>query len=213
MAYFVRMAVIVRMETTSSVERWRPLVQWFFCIPHLIYTGVLSVLSVAVALVIGVIVLVTGRVPRTLVRFQVMAIRERIRCFSYFFVLRRPHPPFATRAELRDPGDDPLVEVSAEAPGTASRVSLVARPLICVPHLIALIPVAIVMDLCYPIWMVLASFSGGWPPAFEQLLVRVERWVAAVASYLTYVSDGAPRFGLAAYSGHTTGGVAVSFGR
>jgi hypothetical protein len=51
------------------------------------------------------------------------------------------------------------------------------------------------------VWMVLAAASRGWPPAFEQLLVRIERWVASVATYLTYVTDEVPRFGLAAYDG------------
>lgn len=193
------MASVVRIEPQSAMEWWRPLVQWFLCIPHLLYTGLLAGASVLVALVIGVMVLATGRIPPRLAAFQVLTLRERIRCYSYFFVLRSSHPPYPTAITPADPGDDPLVTVDVDLPTSAPRWSLVVRPLVAIPHLLLLLPVGVVMDACYPVWMALAAANGGWTEGMERTLIRVERWVAAVAMYLVFVTNDAPRYGLAAY--------------
>lgn len=193
------MASTVRIEVESPLEWWRPLVHWLLCVPHLIYTGALATASVVVAFVIGLVVVVTGRIPPRLAAFQVLTLRERVRCYSHFFVLRRSLPPLATAATFSDPGDDPLVSVSITAPPAAPRGALLTRPFTVLPHLVVLLPIGLVMDACYPVWMVLASANRGWPPALERLLVRVERWVLATAMYALFVSNEAPRFGLAAY--------------
>lgn len=193
------MVATVRIDVDSPVEWWRPLVHWLLCAPHLLYTGVLAAASVAVALPMGVVVLATGRVPQRMAGFQVLTLRERARCYSHFFVLRRSLPPLATAAAFDDPGDDPMVEVSVTPPASAARWSLLLRPFVVLPHLLVLVPIGIVMDLCYPVWMVLAAAHRGWPATFERLLIRVERWVLAVAMYALLVSNEPPRFGLAAY--------------
>lgn len=190
----------MHIEAQSAMERWRPLVQWFLCIPHVLYTGLLAGASVIVAVVIGVVLLVTGRIPQRLAAFQVLTLRERVRCYSYFFVLRSSRPPYPTSISAVDPGDDPLVTVTVDTPTTAPRWSLVVRPLLAIPHLVLLLPIGLVMDACYPVWMVLASANGGWPEGMERTLIRVERWVAAVAMYLTYATNEVPRLGLAAYA-------------
>lgn len=194
------MSAVVRIEAQSEMERWRPLVQWFLSIPHLLYTGLLTLASVPVAIAIGLTVAVTGRIPPRLAAFQVLSLRERVRCYSYFFVLRSSHPPYPTAVTADDPGDDPLVTVSVDLPTTASRWSLVVRPLVAIPHVVLLVPIGVVMDACYPVWMALAAANGGWTEGMERTLIRVERWVAALGMYLLYVANEAPRLGLAAYA-------------
>jgi hypothetical protein len=65
-------AVTVRIEPASEVEWWRPLVQGLLCVPHLLYTGLLSVLALVCVAGIGLSVLLTGRVPPALGRLVVL---------------------------------------------------------------------------------------------------------------------------------------------
>ena len=192
------MTTVVRIEV-SPVSWWRPLVQWLLCIPHLLLTGAMAVASVAIAFLIAPIVLLTGKAPARLVAFQVTSLRERVRCYAYFFVLRESRPPYALAPRLRDPADDPLVEVSASPPERMSRWALLARPFVVLPHLLVLVPIGVVMDVCYPVWMLLVAANRGWPAGLERLLIQIEAWVTAVALYALFVTDEAPRFGMAAY--------------
>ena len=199
--------MVVRYE--PDVAWWRPLVQWFLCVPHLLWTVALSLAAVPATLAIGLAVLVTGRVPGRLAAFQATVLRERVRCYAFFFVLRTSAPPLATRVAATDPGDDPGTTVSLEVPATLPRWSLFVRPFVVLPHVVALLPIGIVMDVCYPLWMTIAAVNGGWPPAFARFLVAVERWVGAVVLYALLATDERPRFGLAAYGHDLDGGVPV----
>jgi hypothetical protein len=180
----------------------------FLCLPHLLYTGALTAASLAAAVCMGILVAVSGRVPARLAAFQALTIRERVRCYSYFFVLRSDCPAYPHTATLADPGGDRLVSVSVVAPPQASRWSLLVRPFVAVPHLVVLVPIGLVMDACYPVWMLIAAANRGWPEGFERFLIRVEKWVGAVLAYLLLVTNEAPRFGLAAYDDVAIGGAA-----
>ena len=189
----------IRIHIDADLPWWRPLVNAVAAAPHLLVTGALSVASVGVAVVIGIAVAVTGRVPSLLVRFQVMTLRERVRCYSYWFALREAHPPFALALRLDDPGDDPATTVSLSSPPKRlERGSLVVHWLRVVPHLAVLLPIAVVMDVCYPVWIVLAAANRGWPESFARILVAVERWVAHLALYALLATDTPPKFGLVA---------------
>ena len=201
--------VVVRIE--RELPWWRPIANSLRSTPHLIVTGVLAVASVAVALLIGVVVAVTGRAPAPLVRFQVMTLRERVRCYSYFFALRSSHPPFSFALRLDDPGDDLLTTVTVHAtPDRLGRAALVVHWLRSVPHLLVLVPVAFVMDACYPVWILLAAANRGWPESFARFLVAIERWVAHLALYGLLVVDEPPPFGLAANGYVPVGGEATA---
>lgn len=187
-------------HTEAELEWWRPLIQWFLCLPHLLYVGVLTIGSLLVGIATGVAVLVTGRVPGPAARFQALCLRERVRCFSYFFVLRRSRPPYATAFDFIDPGDDSMVSVSLAVPERLPRTTVVVRPLVLIPHALALVPLAVVLDVCYPLWMAVAAAGRGWPAGTADFLVRVERWVGAVLRYGLLVTDQRPAFGLSSYA-------------
>lgn len=190
--------LVVEVRVEERMAWWRPLWQAVAAGPHLIVTGVLSALSIVVLVVIAGAVLITGRVPARLAAFQVMTLRERVRCYSYWFALRTGHPPFSVALRPDDPGDDPMVGVDATPVRTIRRRD-VFRRLLLLGHLVALVPIGVVMDACYPLWIALAAANGGWPPAFRRFLVAVEQWVVAVAGYALFITDTPPAFGLAAY--------------
>ena len=190
--------LVVEVRVEERMAWWRPLWQAVAAAPHLIVTGAVSVLCLFVMVLIAVAVLVTGRVPARLAAFQVVTLRERVRCYSYWFALRTGHPLINLALRADDPGDDPSVRVDAR-PARSIRRRDVFRRLLLLGHLVVLVPIGIVMDACYPLWIGLAAVNGGWPPAFRRFLVAVEQWVVAVAGYGLFVTDTPPAFGLAAY--------------
>jgi hypothetical protein len=190
---------VVTMQVQRDIARWQPLVRFFACIPHLIWTGILQLASIVVSFVIAGAVLVNGRVPVRLGAFQVLCLRERVRCYSYFFLLRTSAPPLATQISTADPGDDPLVVVSAVPPVVTDRASVVRRPLTLLGHLVLLLPLGVFLDLLYPVWMAVLVVRGRWPDRLLRLVLEVERWVGVLVLYVTYGSDERPAFGLAAH--------------
>jgi hypothetical protein len=192
-----------RLDVDEELEWWRPLAAFFVAGPHAFVAGVLAAASLVVMVAIGVAVLVTCRVPQRLAAFQVMTVRERVRAFSYFFSLRRSAPPFTFAVRVDDQGDDPLTELTVTPAAHLPRWSLFVRIFVLLPHLAVLLPIAVVLDLCYPVWMVLASISRGWPPSLARTLVAIERWVAALAMYGLLVVERPPAFGFAAYGDRT----------
>jgi hypothetical protein len=190
--------VELHVRTEDELAWWRPLAQAVLAAPHLLWVGALSAVSVGLAVVATACVLAAGRVPRALVAVQVLTLRERVRCYSYWFALRTGYPPMAWRPSIDDPGDDPSVRVSA-TPADRFRRRDVAGRLVVLGHLVVLVPIGLVMDACYPMWILLAAANRGWPPSFRRLLVCVERWVVALAAYELYITNERPAFGLRAY--------------
>src|SRR3954470_14872881 len=103
--------VRVELDAEETLAWWRPLAQAVLAVPHLLWTGVLTAASIGLAVVGALSVLLVGRLPRWLVAFHVLTLRERVRCYSYWFALRTGVPPMAFARRLDDPGDDPRVRV------------------------------------------------------------------------------------------------------
>lgn len=179
----------------EEIAPWRPYLHWFLGIPHLLFTAVLAVASAVTALLSAGWVVLTGRVPARLVEFEVYAVRERVRAYSHFFVLRASYPPFPRQVTALEPGDDPQTHVSAVGPVRVPRWSPIVRLLVVLPHVLVLAPVGLVLDLLYPAWMIAAAVNGGWPDGMRRFLVRVEEWVAELMLYIFMATDKAPRFG------------------
>src|SRR3954469_4290785 len=185
----------VAIQAEQRVAWWRPLVQWAMCIPHLVYNLVLQAAALVVWLITAICVIVTGRIPARLAEFQIFALRERVRTYSYLFVLRTSYPPFATEISSLEPGDDPAVHVDAIGPINVPRWTPIMRPLVILPSLIVLVPIGALLDLLYPVLMLAVGFNEGWPSAFARFLVRVEEWTGEVLLYLFMATDHAPRLG------------------
>src|SRR5437899_12426742 len=167
----------VAIEADEQLPPWRPLVQWLLAVPHLLYTTALIAASVVVWLGIAGCVLATGQVPARLAEFQVFALRERVRTYSYFFALRSSYPPFATEIIAFDPGDDPPTHVAADGPIVVDRWSPCVRLFKMLPHLLALVPLGIVLDVLYPVWMVAAALTRCWPEGAAIVLIRIVGWL------------------------------------
>jgi len=192
------MSTTISLAVDERLEWWRPLVHWLLCLPHLAWNAVLTGLSLPAYVVSIPVVLVTGRMPRSLATFQVFVLRERARTFAYLFVLRRSKPPYATTMSAEDPGDDPMQTLSVALATTTPRSAPITRPFAVLPHLLVLLPIGACLDALYPVWMLLVSVNRGWPPGMARTLAAIERWVVEVLLYLLMATNQRPAFGLAA---------------
>lgn len=192
-SYCKNMADTFVIEAEPLGSRWRPLYQWFLTLPHLLYTGLLGFASVAVALAAAVTVTATGRVPQRLLAFLALALRERVRTFSSLWLLRSSLPPYPTTAAFEDPGDDDRVVVSFPSPPTRlPRLTALARFVVVIPAGIVLQLLGLLMDLTYPLWVLVAVANDGLPPRARQALIEVERAVVTVLGYVFLLSDERP---------------------
>ena len=175
----------------SPMRPAQVLTRWARCLPHLALAGVATGVGAAVAVGMGVAVTVTGRRPMRPARWQVWAVRERVRCFSYFFLLRPTTPPFPN-VGLVDDGNDLPTEVTVDLSPTLPRWSPFVRLAIGLPRIIVGLPLGVLLDGLYPFAVVVAAAHGGWSLETGNALARLEEWVAEVFLYMFFGSDDAP---------------------
>lgn len=161
--------------------------------PMLFMAGVLTVAATFVAVAMGVTVLATGRVPPRLAAFQVRAVRQRVRTFSGFFFLRSDTPPWPSASSTDEPGDDPAVAVTVDVPTELPRSAPFSHAVRASGHLLVLIPLAVLLDLFYPFWIVHVA-RRGWSDTARARLVVAEQWTADVLAHAWLVSAAAPKW-------------------
>lgn len=176
-------------EPVSGLHALRLLVR---LAPMLFMAGVLTAAATAVSVAIAVAVSATGRVPQRLAAFQVQAIRQRVRTFSGFFFLRPDTPPWPSARSFLDPGDDSRVRVDVEVPRDLPRLAPLHHAARSAVHLAVLVPLAIGLDLLYPIWLILVVRSG-WTDRTRSRLALLEEWTADVLAHAWLVSPTPPR--------------------
>lgn len=174
----------------APVSPAEALTRWVRFIPHGVLTVASTVVGVGVAIVIGALVLVTGRRPERLVAVQVFAVRERLRTFGYFFLLRHDRLPVPGLDPTQD--DDPYSRVTVRPAAEVRRLEPVKRLALVLPTLLVGVPLGIVMDGLYPVLVVVAAVRGRVPVGWARLLVTVEEWVGRTFLYLYLGSDDRP---------------------
>ena len=177
------MAVRIEIET-EPVSGGRVVLHLLFrLLPMLVMAGVLTAAATIVAFAIGISVVATGHVP---------SIRQRVRTFSGFFLLRADTPAWPAELDLCDPGDDPRVTVTVDVPTTLVRWAPLSHTARAVAHLLLLVPLAVALDLLYPVWLVLVA-RRGWSTTAKERLVVTEQWTADVLAHAWLVSATPPR--------------------
>jgi uncharacterized membrane protein len=79
----------------AALNRWLPLVKWLLVLPHVVVLAVLWIAAVVVTVVSWVVILVTGRHPRSLHGFVVGVFRWSLRVEAYALALMTDsYPPF-----------------------------------------------------------------------------------------------------------------------
>jgi hypothetical protein len=203
----------VNARLDEPLSRWLWLVKWFLAIPHLFVLAFLWIAFALLTIVAGVMILVTGRYPRSIFDFNVGVLRWSWRVMYYAFrVLGTDrYPPFRLEPDPAYPTD-----LAVDYPLRLSRgLVLVKWWLLAIPHYLVVavlvgagfgwtgddggtgVAVRIgLIGLLAVIAVVILAFTGRYPPALFDLLMGLNRWVLRVVAYGALMRDEYPPFRL-----------------
>lgn len=188
--------VTFQVNHPEEIARWRPLVQWFLALPHLIVAHVLSSVSQVLILLSWVIIMVTGKMPKGIADFQVMAIRYEARVMSYVGFLRESYPAFDFTTTEADPGGDPaVIEIPVQLEDR-NRLSVGLRIFFIIPLMIVSILWAVVQVVLTLIGGLAVLFTGRWPEGIRSTTIAADQWFLRVNVYCHLLRDDYPPFGL-----------------
>jgi uncharacterized protein DUF4389 len=183
------------LDAPLEVARWRPLVQWFLAIPHLIVLSVMNGVQEVLVVVSFFAILFTGNIPTGIFDFMATILRYQWRVYSYSGFLREPYPPFDFSSSSLDPGTDPA-RFSIERPERLSRGLIFVKWLLVIPHLIALVFVFIGVFFVYIGAFFTVLFTGRWPEGMRTFVMGAFRWSIRVSAYFLLMTDQYPPFSL-----------------
>ena len=180
------------LDASTSLDRLRPLVQWFLEIPHWIVLQVLQSVGQVVAFVSWFIVLFTGKLPEGIANLQTMIMRYGMRVTAYGGFLYADYPPFDFASTTTDPGGSPIVvEVMPELEDR-NRLTVFFRIILAIP----VVFVGMILGIAaFFVWF--AAFfviivTGGWPAGMRRFVERVLAYWLRVNAYVYLLTDRYP---------------------
>lgn len=178
-----------------EVERWRPLVNWALVIPHSIWLWLLSLGSLVLAFLGWFSVLFTGTMPPTWSDYMVGVLRYQWRVTCYLYGWANLYPSFTPAAGHLDPGDYPAVLYCARPP-ERNRLTVFFRPILAIPHFVALELVGIAAAVVLILGWFAVLFTGRWPEGMRSFAIGYSRWQMRLSAYVLLVCDEYPPFSL-----------------
>jgi hypothetical protein len=187
----------LQFDPPETINRWRPLVQWFLAIPHLIIAYVLGLVSEVLAFVAWFIIVFTGRLPEGLANLQAMCLRYTHRVNFYAGFLVAEYPPFTFDSVAADPGDMARVRVDFRPQlENRNRLTVAFRLILIIPVILWLVLIGIAAAFVYLIAFFAVLFTGKWPSGMRDFVLSVVRYSLRVSSYMTLLDDQYPGFSL-----------------
>jgi len=210
-------AVLVRGRLEEPLSRWLWLVKWLLLIPHYIVLAFLGLAFVLVTVVAFVAILVTGRYPPALFRFNLGVLRWswRVGYYGYSGLATDRYPPFSL-------GEEPDYPATLDIayPARLSRgLALVKWWLLAIPHYIVLgvltggttytvtsaatgnrttwtVAGFSLLGLLVLFAAVGLLFTGRYPRGLYDFAIGIDRWVMRVVAYVALMTDAYPPFRL-----------------
>ena len=196
--------IVVSVQRPENLSRLHLLLKTFFGfiyvgIPHGIILYALGIAAWVVSLAAFVVILFTGRYPKSLFNFAVAYQRWNLRVMAYAgpflgnFMVDK-YPPFSFEEEP----DDPVI-LRVEYPENLSRPHAVLKLLlgwlyVGVPHGIILLFYGIALLIAlFVVWFIIL-FTGRFPEAIFRFAEGYMRWGTRVNLYLAFATDKYPKF-------------------
>jgi hypothetical protein len=151
--------------------------------------GALGLVAALCALIGWFAILFTGRYPEGLAKLASFYLRWRVRAVGYTALLRDEYPPFGD-------GDYPLSLELHEPEGERDRLTVAFRPILAIPHLLAVWVLGFAWLLTTLFAWFAILFTGRYPAGLYEFAVGVLRWNTRVEAYLLLLHDDYPPFSL-----------------
>ena len=184
----------LQIDAPDRIARWRPLVQWFLAIPHLIVAAVLGTVSYVVAIISWIAIVITGKLAVGLADFQAMSLRYQLRISAYADFLHDEYPPFAFDTTSADPGGTPVTANYSPALEGRNRLTVLLRVIWMIPAMIFSVIISVVAYICGILGFFAVLITGRWPAGLR-------RWVVAslvvgnrLNAYALLLTDEYPPF-------------------
>jgi hypothetical protein len=87
--------VRVTVEYPDRVSRLKAFFRFFLALPHLIIVALLNYVWAALWVIVGIVILLTGKYQRDLFRFVVGIMRWNVRTTGYLMLATDKYPPFS----------------------------------------------------------------------------------------------------------------------
>jgi hypothetical protein len=152
--------------------------------------GALGAVAAVCAVIAWFAILFTGIYPEGLRALVLYFLRWRVRAIAYLSLLRDDYPPFGDGAYPAELLIDP-------APAARNKASVAFRPILVVPHLVAIWALGTAWMITSVIAWFAILFTGRYPQPLYEFGVGVLRWNIRVESYLLLLHDDYPPFSLA----------------
>ncbi|MCP3911696.1 MAG: DUF4389 domain-containing protein [Actinomycetia bacterium] len=183
-------------ETPEKMANWRPLVQWFLAIPHLIIANVLENVAGVVAFISWFVILFTGKLPEGLANLQMMFLRYQARTGAYAGFLHDQYPPFEFSTTAAEPGGNPVAVSFEPTLENRNRLTVGLRIIWAIPIMLFMMVVGFVAFFAWIAAFFAVLFTGRWPAGLLDFVVKVNRLSIRVGAYLFLLTDEYPPFEL-----------------
>ena len=161
-------------------------VRGLLMIPHMLMLVCFMLAMVPITLAAWFAILLTGRYPPDMWMLSMGGMAWIARISAFLLLLRHEYVPF------RD--TDYGVRFEMWYPGRQSRLLLVTRWVLALPHLVALLVLWLAVLLMTPFAWISLAVSGRYPRPLFGFCVGVNRWTYRVVLYLCLLTDLYPAF-------------------
>ena len=178
-------------EYSGRVNRFLWLIKSLLVIPHAIVLWFLSLPAIVTIPVSWLIIVITGRYPPFLWAYHAGLLRWnwRMNFHSYEAGGTDKYPPFSFESR-----DDYLADIHIEYPERSSRLTVLFRWLLIIPHWIIVYFLGTIRDLLVFISLVALLFTGRYPASIFEIVMGLNRWVYRVSAYGSLLVDQYPPF-------------------
>ena len=178
-------------QPPETMNRWLWLIKWLLAIPHLLVLGFLGFILCFVLFAAWVMIVITGRFPRSMFDFLVGVNRWTTRVSLYLSLVTDRYPPFTTGEAADYP-----VRLRVEYPEQSSRLLALFRWILIIPHLIIVDALWGLLYVLVPIAGLILLFTGRFNLDLFRLIYGINRWSTRVNLYGQLATDEYPPFSL-----------------
>jgi hypothetical protein len=183
--------VTVDIAPAASQSRLTVFLRDLLIIPHFIVIAVLMIPLHLFTLIAWFTILIAGRYPVAMHRYSSNVLSWYVRIISYLHLLTGSYPPFAF-----DAPDYPVQVTIPAQTSSRSRLTTVFRPILLIPHIIAVLVLVLLAQLVLVIAWFAALILGRVPAGMHNFTAGVIRWWTRYAAYGLYLTDAYPPFSL-----------------